>query len=270
MNRYHVLNYPGAKWSSAPLLLKNIPDHKTYCEPYAGSLALLFSKPESPIEVVNDIDSDIVNLFSCIQKYPEELARLVLTTPYSREVYESQYAQGPSIDSVHQAAGFLIRCWQSYGFRSNQDMVGWKADIHGREKAYALRDWYRLPDEIIATAERLRKVQIEHRPALRVIQSFAFPDVFMFLDPPYLPSTCNTKQYRCTTTEQEHEELLKEIVKNPAQIMICGNASEMYQDYLHSWTRLPLHSPTQYGKYRTEYVWMNYNTFHQPSLFDLI
>lgn len=88
MNRYHVLNYPGAKWSSAPLLLKNIPDHKTYCEPYAGSLALLFSKPESPIEVVNDIDSDIVNLFSCIQKYPEELARLVLTTPYSREVYD--------------------------------------------------------------------------------------------------------------------------------------------------------------------------------------
>ena len=45
-----VLRYPGSKWRIADQLVSNIPEHKSYLEPYFGSGAVLFNKPPSPIE----------------------------------------------------------------------------------------------------------------------------------------------------------------------------------------------------------------------------
>ncbi|MFW5646125.1 MAG: DNA adenine methylase, partial [Acetivibrio ethanolgignens] len=87
----NVLKYPGSKWNIAPKLVSLIPKHHSYVEPYFGSGAVLFNKPESDIETVNDLDSDVTNLFRYIQKDAERLARLVMTTPFSREVYDKQF-----------------------------------------------------------------------------------------------------------------------------------------------------------------------------------
>lgn len=73
-----VLKYPGSKWKIARNLAELIPDHHSYLEPYAGSLALFFNKRPSAIETINDLDSDVTNLFWCIQKDSERLARLGL------------------------------------------------------------------------------------------------------------------------------------------------------------------------------------------------
>ena len=75
--------------------------------------------------------------------------------------------------------------------------------MQGRERAYALRDWYRLPDWIIEATDRLRRVQIENRPALEVIKRFDYGNVFIYLDPPYLIGTRSgsRKQYRHEMTD---------------------------------------------------------------------
>ena len=53
-----VLRYPGSKWRIADQLVSNIPEHKSYLEPYFGSGAVLFNKPPSPIETINDLDDE--------------------------------------------------------------------------------------------------------------------------------------------------------------------------------------------------------------------
>lgn len=172
-----VLKYPGSKWNIARQIVELVPEHHSYVEPYFGSGAVLFNKPPSNIETANDLDSDVTNLFRCIQKEPETLARLVMTTPFSREEYDNQFEginQTMYASSLQRAAGFLIRCWQGHGFRTTGAKVGWKNDVVGRERAYALWNWYRLPEWIIDIAERLRKVQIENRPALEVIERFNY------------------------------------------------------------------------------------------------
>ena len=164
-----VLNYPGSKWNIATLIVSMIPEHHSYVEPFFGSGAVLFNKPLSDIETVNDLDSDVTNLFICIRQDAERLARLVMTEPYSREIYNNSYVQWKAnrcVDDFQRAACFLVRCWQGYGFRTNKYRVGWKNDVVGREKAYTLWNWYRLPEWIIDIAERLRMVQIENMPAL--------------------------------------------------------------------------------------------------------
>ena len=164
-----ILKYPGSKWNIAVKLVGLIPPHKSYVEPYFGSGAVLFSKPPSRIETVNDLDGDVANLFRCIQQDSEYLARLVMTTPYSREMYDGSFRPTPITgippgdDRFHKACRFLVRMWQAYGSRNDGYKSGWKYDATGRERMYALWNWYALPAWIIEAAERLRKVQIECR-----------------------------------------------------------------------------------------------------------
>jgi len=81
-----ILNYPGAKWGMAQEIVQIMPPHRSYLEPFAGSLAVLFNKPRSAIETVNDIDGDIVNFFCVLRADPERLAREIDLTPYARAV----------------------------------------------------------------------------------------------------------------------------------------------------------------------------------------
>lgn len=266
-----VIKYPGSKWNIAPQLVELIPEHHSYVEPFFGSGAVLFNKPVSDIETVNDLDSDVANLFRCIQKDSERLARLVMTTPFSREEYERQFDGCTSTlyaSNFQRAAGFLIKCWQGHGFRTNGYKVGWKNDVVGREKAYALWNWYRLPDWIIDITERLRKVQIENRPALEVIERFNYSQVFMYLDPPYMLGTRSGKQYMHEMTDAEHEELLQMILQSRAKIMISGYETDMYNDYLSGWEKRQFSSCAEHGKPRIETVWMNYKADLQMNFGD--
>lgn len=266
----NVLKYPGSKWNIVRQLVDLIPPHHSYVEPYFGSGAVLFNKSLSAIETINDLDGDVINLFRCIQQDSERLARLVMTTPYSREEYDRQFSPDNSCASRYQrAAGFLIKCWQGHGFRTNEYKVGWKNDVHSRERAYALWNWYRLPEWIIEIAERLRKVQIENRPALEVVQRFNYPNVFMYLDPPYLLSLRNGKQYKHEMPDPDHEELLQAIVQSKAKIMISGYESELYNEYLRGWNKEYFTSCAEQGKPRQEVVWMNYEHHVQMTLGDM-
>ena len=266
-----VLKYPGSKWNIAGQLVGLIPPHHSYVEPFFGSGAVLFNKPQSDIETINDLDSDVTNLFKCIQKDAERLARIVMTTPFSREEYEKQFEIPDGslcIDSWQRAAGFLIRCWQGHGFRTNGYKVGWKNDVVGRERAYALWNWYRLPEWIIQIAERLRMVQIENRPALEVIERFNYRNVFMYLDPPYVLGVRAGKQYKHEMSDAEHEDMLKKLLQSNAKIMISGYESDMYNDYLSGWYKETFTSCAEHGKPRQEVVWMNYEQNRQQSFMD--
>jgi DNA adenine methylase len=194
-----------------------------------------------------------------------------MTTPFSREEYDRQFeiSEGAVIiDSYERAAEFLVRCWQGHGFRTNGYKVGWKNDVHGRERMYALWNWYRLPEWIIEITERLRTVQIENRPALEVIKRFNYGNVFMYLDPPYLLGTRTAKQYMYEMTDADHEELLKTILQSRAKIMISGYESEMYNDYLQDWNKQQFRSCSEYGDSRAEIIWMNYKKDSQMNIFD--
>lgn len=266
----NVLKYPGSKWNIARQIVSFIPEHHSYVEPYFGSGAVLFNKPVSAIETINDLDSDVINLFRCIRKDSERLARLIMTTPFSRQEYDSQFEESERalyISDFERAAGFLIRCWQGHGYRTNGYKVGWKNDVQGREKMYALWNWYRLPEWIIDIAERLRKVQIENRPALEVIKRFDCETVFMYIDPPYLLGTRTGKQYMHEMTDTDHEELLKEILQNRAKIMVSGYESDMYNDYLKEWNKVYFNSCAEQGRPRQEVVWINYEIGQQLTLF---
>ncbi|MXP77255.1 DNA adenine methylase [Lachnospiraceae bacterium WCA-9-b2] len=202
-----IFKYPGSKWSIAKWIIEFFPTHHSYLDPFFGSGAVLFNKPRSNIETVNDLDGNAVNLFEWIKKDPERLAREIYYTPYARQVYDKAFATVP-VDSFEKAVNFYIRLNMGHGFRTNGEKVGWKNDVQGRERSYASQDWCNLPSKIMQAAERLRGVQIECLPAVDVIERFNHPKVLIYNDPPYVLGTRHGKQYRCELDDKGQNDLL--------------------------------------------------------------
>lgn len=113
-----IMKYPGSKWSMADWIISFFPEHHSYLEPFFGSGAVLFNKPRSNIETVNDLDGNVVNLFECIRSDPERLAYQIYYTPYSRQVYDTAFTSVPE-DKFERAVNFFIRLNMGHGFRTN-------------------------------------------------------------------------------------------------------------------------------------------------------
>ncbi len=261
-----IMKYPGSKWSLSNWIISRFPDHHSYLEPFFGSGAILFNKPRSNIETVNDLDGNVVNLFQWIRKDPERLAYEIYYTPYARQVYEDAFVTVPE-DSFYRAVNFYIRLNMGHGYRTNGEKVGWKNDVQGRERAYASQDWCNLPDKIMQAAERLRGVQIENRRAEELIDQYNHEKVFQYWDPPYFLKTRHGKQYRCEMSDREHEALLAKALKSKAKIMISGYDSELYNDMLKGWYRCETTAYSQVCSKKREVLWMNYKS-RQITLID--
>lgn len=262
-----VIRYPGSKWRIADWIISFFPAHKSYVEPFFGSGGVLFNKTRSSIETVNDIDGDVINFFEQVQKDPERLAEKLYYIPYARQIYEQCFE--PTDNDLQKAVNFCIRCQMGYGVRLN-GKTGWKRDVQGREKAYAAKDWTEMPQKIISTAERLRGVQIECRPALEIIESFNSRDVLIYADPPYMLSTRTAKQYKHEMTAKDHYQLLDRLKVSKSLVLISGYSNPLYRDMLRDWHREEKVSMTQSGKMRKETLWMNFEPPKQRTIFDYL
>ena len=67
--------YMGGKRTVADLVWARLGDVPNYCEPFAGSLAVLLKRPSPPqTETVNDLDCFLANAWRSMSRYPEETA----------------------------------------------------------------------------------------------------------------------------------------------------------------------------------------------------
>lgn len=251
-----ITKYPGSKWRMADWIISHFPEHHSYLEPFFGSGAVFFNKTRSDIETINDLDSDVTNFFRWVRDDSERLAHEIYFIPYSREVYERAFDREPK-NSLEKAVLFYIKLNMGHGFRTSGKKVGWKLDVQGREKAYAATDWCKATERIMEAAERLRGVQIEHRPALDLIRRFNAGNVLIYCDPPYVLSTRYGKQYRKEMTDGDHMELLEALRQHRGPAIISGYDSPMYDSILSDWYREEYENYTQGGSRRTEIIWSN-------------
>ena len=253
-----LLNYPGSKWGMAEEIAAMLPKHRTYLEPYFGSGAVFFTKAPSPIEIINDRDGDTINFFRMVREAPDELSRRIGLTPYSREVYDEAWAvRGMEVDHMEKAVFFAIRSKMGWGYKLHTK-TGFKIDLCGREGNYAVREWNGVPDAIRDAARRLKDACIENRPALDLIRKCNDPKAAIYCDPPYLMETRGGKQYNHEMTQQDHEELLHELLRSKASVILSGYASSLYDDALQGWHRKEFKSYNQNKERRTEVLWCNF------------
>ncbi|HKS89241.1 MAG TPA: DNA adenine methylase, partial [Stellaceae bacterium] len=90
-----VFGWYGGKFSHLDWLLPLLPAAHHYCEPFAGSAAVLLNRIPAPIETYNDIDGELVNFFRVLREEYDELARAIALTPFSREEFHRAVTDSP-------------------------------------------------------------------------------------------------------------------------------------------------------------------------------
>ncbi len=258
--------YFGSKNRLALKLCINLPPHNCWVEAFGGSASLTFSKKIAPIEVVNDIDSDVVNLFRQIRDNHEELCKLVSLTPYSRGELNSSRISNRSDSDLERARKFLVQSMMAINGAFGKDRGGFSySNSYTRNSMEARASrWYNLPERIAGVVERLRYVRIENKDARDLMDMFRNrPATLLYLDPPYLAK--RSKGYNNDeNNDLFHKELLTIANQSKCMIFISGYENPLYDQFLNletGWGKQILLSNTRSVKgenlSRKEVVWMN-------------
>jgi DNA adenine methylase len=179
--------YPGGKTPYIEQIVRHFPSHRRYVEPFGGSAAVLLNKPQSYVEVFNDLDDDVVHFFRVAREQREELQEWLHNTPYAESVYEDwqeAYNAGERPDDDVERAGrwFFLR-YTNYG-GSPDRRAGFKRPGK-RNEARSFRGGI---DEIAAIVDRLQEVTIANEDALDVIERYDHEETLFYCDPPYYDS----------------------------------------------------------------------------------
>lgn len=258
-----LIRYPGSKWSLANWIISHFPqdyEKMVYLEPFVGSGAVFFNKLPGAVETINDLDSDIVNLFYVLREYPEELKHVLSLTPYSREEYDKSFL--PCNDPIEKARRYIIKTTQAIGAKLD-GKCGWRNHKKPEIGGTACK-WANITDVIEIASERLKGntthlVQIEHTDALRLIERYNSPEVLMYLDPPYVrESRKSGRLYKHEMNNEEQANLLELITQSKAKIIISGYMSDLYRTALHDWHCFSTECRTTSTELAKEYIWLNY------------
>src|SRR5436305_14443449 len=82
-----VFGWYGGKFNHLAWLLPLLPSCHHYCEPFAGSAAVLLNREPSLVETYNDLDGEVCNFFRVLRDEKEKLVQAVGLTPFSREEF---------------------------------------------------------------------------------------------------------------------------------------------------------------------------------------
>jgi DNA adenine methylase len=250
-----ILHYPGSKHRLAPWICSQLPPHVSYLEPFFGAGAVYFAKTPSHVETLNDINHQVIDFFRVVRDRPDELARLIEATPWSRQEYYDAYEI--TGDDLEDARRFAVRMWMARGARTS-DRSGWRHDIAGRPHTNCTKVWQGIPDRIREAADRLRDAQIECQPAIDLIKRFACPAVLIYADPPYPLATRSDKRiYKNEMTDEQHIELLEVLDAHPGPVVLSGYGCELYDDRLRHLSRRTSRAYAETGASRTEVLWLN-------------
>lgn len=254
-----VLKSPGSKWRVADRIVAMLPRHRVYLEPYFGSGAVLFNKPPSHVETINDRDGEVANLFRVLRD-PESrshLSEAVELTPWAEEELWLACEPAEDLDEVERARRLVVHSWQNVGSRQvGKAHFGYARACSGGSSG---KTWDTLPDRIRAAGERLRCVQVLCRDACEVIRDHADEDVLVYADPPYPSSTRPGagRLYTCEMDDDQHEELLAALGRHPGPVVLSGYRCTSYDEALAAWMRVQLRGYAQSHGRREEVLYLN-------------
>jgi DNA adenine methylase len=225
------ITYWGGKQLLAALIIKNIPEHTTYVEPFLGGGAVFWAKPQSDVEIINDLNGEVVNFYRVLKTRFPELQQRIQSTPHSRQCYAD------ALTIYHHPHLFkeLDRAWAFYT-ATNQGRSGkigsWGYGTIGNavEKKIANR----RDDFSEDYARRLDRVQIECADALKIVRLRDRAETFFYIDPPYYNSDMG---HYGGYTEADFEALLQSCSSMQGKFLLSSYPSEILKKYAtaHGW-----------------------------------
>lgn len=271
MSKILPFRWYGGKYSHLNWLLPLLPKTKRFCEPFGGSAAVLINREPAEVETYNDLDGDVVNFFKILRDQKEELLEKIALTPFSREEFKKAIEKkgNKDLSDLERARLFFVRAgqartglaqeatpgrWAYCVKTSRRDMSGAVSRYHGRLK------------QLKQTADRLRRVQIENLPAIKVIRKYDSEETLFYCDPPYPhESRGDPKAYGYEMSDKEHRELAEVLHAVDGKVALSSYKCDLMNELYGGWNRIDAKEKTNHSSKgtRQESLWVNYSPSKQ-------
>ncbi|MBC3927764.1 DNA adenine methylase [Undibacterium sp. CY21W] len=174
-----IIPWIGGKRRLADQLIPNFPAHKCYVEVFAGGAALYFMRQPADVEVINDINGELVNLYRVVKNHLEEFVRQFKYALSSRDVFKWLQDTPPeTLTDIQRAARFFYL--QQHAFGGKVDGQSW-----GTATTAPPVNLLRIEENLSAAHLRLAGAFIENLDWHKLMLKYDRPHTFFYLDPPY-------------------------------------------------------------------------------------
>lgn len=171
----------GGKSKLRKTIIEMIPNHTCYIELFFGAGWVYFGKEPSKVEVVNDIDKELINLFKMIKYHSPEIERQLEYEFSGRDVFEEyKHCTIEYLTEIHRAVRFLYLITQSFAGRGG--VYG-----YGTSTKPSPQIFYK--NVLGELKERLRNTYVENLSFEKIIDKYDRDYSFFFCDPPYFETT---------------------------------------------------------------------------------
>lgn len=234
------IRWAGGKSRFRKRIVSLLPEHSCYCEPFGGAGWVLFGKPRSDVEILNDINGELVNFFRVIKRKPEAFLRSFDFELVFREKFERLASEDPSemteLERAHRFFYLIMAGWGGeWEYHRMQTSV--KDGGHGNRLIGAIKY---LKKRIKPVHERLKTVIIENLSWENCLERYDRSGVVMYLDPPY-PS--NGVNYADNMREWEDHCRLAEALRGlDCKWMLSSFDNEKVRDLYSGYDVLPVES----------------------------
>lgn len=213
----------GGKSKLRKTIIEMIPEHTCYIEPFFGAGWVYFGKDTSKIEVINDIDRELINLFRTIKYHAPEIERLLAYEFSGRDIFEEyKNCTLEYMTEIHRSIRFLYLITQSFAGKGNNYGYG-TTTKPGQQIFYK--------DMLLKLRERLKNTYVENLSFEKIIDKYDREHSFFFCDPPYI-ETCG---YGNKFGEEEHLLLRNKLKNIKGKFLLTINdhplARELYKDF---------------------------------------
>jgi len=225
------IRWPGGKSRLVKTLLKYVPDHIVYVEPFAGGAWLYWYKPLAKTNVLNDIDPRLIRFYRELRKLnsAEDLKHIIRTYGWfyrvSKKTYEKRIRQAfewlqhwRSLPTDKFLWSFLALNKYNYASKLNSINLNYGGSLRTTRRYGGITYLLEHFDEIKAKLKRTRLYSTDYK---KILHKFDTPHTFFYLDPPYYV-TQEGDAYLSNLTGQTPtpEEVIKQASKLKGKVMI--------------------------------------------------
>lgn len=214
------ISWIGGKKLLRDEIIARFPEkYNRYIEVFGGAAWVLFRKDRhAPMEIYNDANSDLVNLFRVAKFHADELARQLDLMLMSREMFYD-VRDTSCVTDIQRAARFWYLLQSSFG-------------SDGRSFACRPKDLQRAAARLPDVQKRLSRVLIEHKDFAALIRQYDRPDALFYCDPPYYGTE---DYYTAEFTVADHVRLRDCLAGIKGKFVLsyndCPEVRELYQGY---------------------------------------
>ncbi|MGL4730316.1 MAG: DNA adenine methylase [Clostridium sp.] len=213
----------GGKSKLRKTIIELIPEHTCYVELFFGAGWVYFGKELSKVEVINDIDKELINLFKMIKYHAPEIERQLEYEFSGRDIFEEyKNLTVEYLTEIQRAVRFLYLISQS--FASKGGTYGYGTISKPKPQIFYCGVLKEIKD-------RLSNTYVENLSFEKIIEKYDRGHTFFFCDPPYF-ETCG---YENEFGEKEHLLLKEKLTNLKGKFLLTINdhlkVREWYKDF---------------------------------------